>query len=493
MKSIFSGTNDTATLDAVSRSQAIIEFLPDGTILTANANFLKAIGYSLKEITGKHHSLFVDPAFAKSREYKSFWDSLANGKYQAGEFMRIGKGGKEIWIQATYSPVFNRQGKTVRVVKVATDVTEQKLRQSEFEGQIEAINKSQAVIHFALDGTILHANENFLKALGYSLDEIKSKHHSLFIDPAMKSSSEYRAFWQDLSQGKFKAGEFKRLGKGGKQVWIQASYNPIFDARGRPVKVVKLATDVTAQVLERNRRASVQSTIDRSLDEVVQSVSAAFRQSTDSANAAVQTATNVQAVAAAAEELVASIQEITRQVGVAMEVAREAVTEASHSNTIMAGLSEDAQKIGNIIELIDNIANQTNLLALNATIEAARAGEAGKGFAVVASEVKNLAAQTSKATEEISAQIVSVQGTAGNAVSSIEKIIAIIDRISEISTTISSAVEEQSAVTQDISSNMHAASAGVELVTGTVQSVSASTAEIEAATQRVREASRAIA
>lgn len=490
--SVFSNNSPKAILDAFSRSQAIIEFTPDGTILTANDNFLNAMGYSLNEIKGKHHRLFVDPAYAASKDYADFWHDLARGEFKAEEFLRFDKNGNEVWIQASYNPVYSRTGKTVKVVKIASDITDQKLRNADFEGQVAAINQSQAVIHFELDGTIIDANDNFLGALGYRLDEIKGQHHRMFVEPDYAASNEYGEFWDDLAAGQYKASEFKRLAKGGREVWIQASYNPILDASGRPFKVVKFATDRTAQVEERHRRAGMQKQIDEDLSEITQSISAASDQATDSASASEQTSSSVQTVAAAAEELVASIQEISRQVQTALDVSQNAVGEAERSSEIMSGLSEDAKTIGSVIELIDGIADQTNLLALNATIEAARAGEAGKGFAVVASEVKSLASQTSKATEEISAQVSSVQETTGNAVEAIESIMAVIKNIGEIATSISSAVEEQTAVTNDISSNMQSAAQGVEMITTNMQSISAATAQIRSSTQNVREASQSL-
>ncbi len=244
-----SGHTLAARLAALDKSQAIIEFAPDGTILHANQNFLDAMGYPLDEIQGRHHRLFVDPAYAQSPAYREFWAKLGRGEHDAREYKRLAKGGREVWIQASYNPVTDRAGRTVKVVKYATDVTQQKLAAADHQGQIDAIGKSQAVIHFALDGTILDANPNFLGAMGYTLDEIKGRHHSLFVEPGFATSAEYKNFWVRLGRGEYDAREYKRLAKGGREVWIQASYNPIFDMNGKPFKVVKYATDITARKL----------------------------------------------------------------------------------------------------------------------------------------------------------------------------------------------------------------------------------------------------
>lgn len=489
---IFFGNSWKAMVEAFSRSQAMIQFTPDGHILDANPNFLGAMGYTLDEIKGQHHRLFVDPDYGNSQEYADFWHDLGRGEFKAEEFLRFDKHGNEVWIQASYNPVLNSAGKVVKVVKIASDITERKMRSADFEGQVDALNRSQAVIHFELDGTILGANENFLGAMGYSIDEIRGQHHSMFVDPEYRESAEYKRFWEELARGEFKADEFKRVAKGGREIWIQATYNPIMDAAGRPFKVVKFASDITEQVMERQRRRQVQETIDADLNEMAQSISEAAHQASESASASEQTSSSVQTVAAASEELVASIQEISRQVQVAMEVSNNAQGEAERSSEIMSGLSEDAKTIGSVIELIDGIADQTNLLALNATIEAARAGEAGKGFAVVASEVKSLASQTSKATEEISTQVSSVQETTERAVEAITSIMGVIKNIAEIATGISSAVEEQTAVTNDISSNMQAAAQGVEVITTNLQNISSAASQLDSVTNNVREASRSL-
>ncbi len=234
-------------LNAMNRSQAVIEFDMAGIILDANENFLKLMGYELSEIQGKHHRMFVEKSYGNSAEYKAFWDKLNRGEFETAEFKRFGKGGKEVWIQASYNPVLDVSGKPYKVVKFAADVTERKIKDANFESQLAAINKSQAVIEFNMDGTILTANENFLRVMGYELSEIKGKHHRMFVEESYANSSEYKVFWEKLNRGEFEAAEFKRFGKGGKEVWIQASYNPILDLNGKPYKIVKFATDISGK------------------------------------------------------------------------------------------------------------------------------------------------------------------------------------------------------------------------------------------------------
>lgn len=242
-------TGTSAKLDALDRSQAVIEFAVDGTILWANANFLRVVGYGLKEVRGKHHGIFVEPAERESPPYKAFWASLASGAFQSAEFKRLTKDGREIWLQATYNPVLSLTGKIVKVVKFATDITQQKLLSADHKCQIEAIHKSQGVIEFALDGTILNANSNFLAVVGYSLAEIQGQHHGMFVDPMERQSLDYKSFWASLARGEFQAAEFKRFAKDGHEIWLQAIYSPILDPSGRPFKVVKFATDITQQKL----------------------------------------------------------------------------------------------------------------------------------------------------------------------------------------------------------------------------------------------------
>ena len=253
-----------AKLAAIDKVQATIEFMPDGTILTANQNFLDAMGYTLLEVKGRHHGIFVEPAYRESDEYRDFWRKLNKGEPQAALFKRLGKTGKDVWIEASYNPIFGRRGQPIKIVKYAIDVTAQKLAFADLSGQVDAVHKSQAVIEFELDGTIVAANQNFLTAMGYTLSEVKGQHHSMFVEPASRDSADYRAFWYKLNQGHNQTAQFKRLGKNGKEVWIEASYNPIFDAAGKPFKVVKIATDITAQKLADTDRQCQMEAINKS-------------------------------------------------------------------------------------------------------------------------------------------------------------------------------------------------------------------------------------
>jgi len=482
-----------AKIDAISKSQAMIEFDLDGTIITANENFLRTMGYTLAEIQGKHHSIFVPPAQRDSANYRDFWDRLRRGEFQSREFKRVGKDGRTVWIQASYNPLMDRSGKPFKVVKFAFDITHQKMQSADFEGQIKAIHKSQAVIEFDLAGNILTANENFLNTMGYRLEEIRGRHHGMFVEPAYRDSAEYRGFWDALRRGEYQAGEYRRVANGGRAIWIQASYNPIHDAEGELVKVVKFATDTTKQVEDRLRRAEIQKSIDGDLGRINDAVTETSERITSAVGASTQTSSNMQAVASGTEELAASVGEISRQASNALDISRHAVDQANETGAIVSGLAAAAQKIGDVVKLINSIAEQTNLLALNATIEAARAGEAGRGFAVVAAEVKSLASQTAKATEEISAQVAEVQGTTTSAVNVIEAITDTISRINGISSAIAASVEEQASVTQSISSNMQVAAKGVTEIDSSMREIAGATQAVDDATRKVKEASRALA
>jgi methyl-accepting chemotaxis protein len=353
-------------------------------------------------------------------------------------------------------------------------VAQQELRDTDNTAKIAAIGKSQCSIEFDLDGIVLTANDNFLTMVGYTLEEIKGRHHGIFVDEAERHSDAYKDFWAGLNRGEHQSAEFRRIGNCGKEVWIQASYNPVLDLNGKPFKVVKYATDISGQVRGREQLreamflvAGSATSLSGSAEEltaVSSEMSANAEETLTQANvvasAADQVSVNVQTVATGVEEMGASIREIANNASNAAKVAQQAVSVAQNTNQTISKLNLSSQDIGKVIKVITSIAEQTNLLALNATIEAARAGEAGKGFAVVANEVKELAKETSKATEDIGQKIELIQHDTRGAVEAIDQISRIIDQVNDISGTIASAVEEQTATTNEISRNVSEAAKG---------------------------------
>jgi methyl-accepting chemotaxis protein len=454
MLNIFA-SNSNQILGALDLSMAIIEFKLDGTIVKANKNFCDLMGYTEAEIVGKKHRMFLDRDYADSAEYTTFWNTLRNGEFICREFTRVAKNGTEIYIRGNYNPIKNSAGKVVRIVKFANDISETKLRAIDSGAKIDAVNRAQASIEFKPDGTILSANENFLSAMGYSLQEIAGRHHSMFIEPAQANSAEYREFWQKLNAGEFIADEFKRVGKGGRPVFIQASYNPVFDLKGRVIKVVKFATDVTCRVENVEQLASclnnlahgdLSQSIDRpfipSLDRLRQDFNAASTRLKDAmhtvrlnaqaissgaheirtaaddlARRTEQQAASVEETAAALEEITTTVKDSSRRAEDSGRLVGRAKAHADHSGeivreaiTAMDKIDQSSREISSIIGVIDEIAFQTNLLALNAGVEAARAGEAGKGFAVVAQEVRELAQRSAAAAKEIKT-LITASGT----------------------------------------------------------------------------------
>lgn len=470
---------------ALNKSQAIIEFNLDGSIITANSNFLGALGYDLIEVQGKHHSMFVDESFREGPEYRQFWDNLRAGKFQAAQYKRFGKGGREVWIEATYNPILNKEGQVYKIIKFATDITDVKLRNAEFEGKLSALSKSQAIIEFNLDGTILTANENFLNALSYTLSEVRGRHHNIFVEPDYRLSSEYREFWDNLRDGKFQAGQFKRLGKGGREVWIEASYNPIYDMNGKVFKVVKFATDITNTVDKIN-------SIGEDMKSIEDAILILKEQTTSAAGGANETSVNVQTVASGAEELDASVVEISQSMVRTTDAATDAYDRIMQTDQETKKLLEAAQAMNGIVILIQKIAEQVNLLSLNATIEAARAGEAGKGFAVVASEVKNLATQVAEATHKIGSEINNIQNVVSTVAGSLQEITKSIDNARNFVTGAAGAIDEQSVVARDMSSNMQSAAQAVGDISRNLSGILSTLENVTASVTKTKVASASI-
>ncbi len=497
------GSDAKAVLAAINRSLGCIEFDPAGTVLSANENFCNILGYAPQEIKGRHHSMFVEPAYARSAEYKEFWQKLGCGEFDAREYKRIGKNGKEIWIQATYNPVFNARGKVSKVVKIATDVTAAKVKAAETQGKLDAISRAQGVIEFSTDGTICSANENFLSLMGYRLEEICGRRHRMFVEPDYAASPDYVAFWKKLSRGEYFADEFRRIGKGGKEVWIQASYNPIFDPNNRVIKIVKFATDITQRVqnvkaigegLRRLAEGDLTQRLDRPFMPALEQVRKDFNvavagletevgdvvhgaQSMQSgtqeiAIAADDLARRTEQQAASLEETSAAVQEICAAVKAWAASATEAHRRAAQANAeaqngggivakatvAMRRIEKSSQNIAQIIGAMDEIALQTNLLALNAGVEAARAGEARHGFAVVASEIRALAQRSAEAAKEIKNLILLSSEEVGEGVGlvvetgqSLERIAAQVVDISKLAAEIARTAVEQSSSLQQVS------------------------------------------
>jgi methyl-accepting chemotaxis protein len=383
-----------------------------------------------------------------------------------------------VTLQASINGIFGPSGEALGYIVNWEDVTYQRKLELDSAGQIAAIGKVQAVIEFQMDGTILAANDIFLDLMGYTLGEIQNRPHNMFVDPSYAASAEYKRFWADLAAGRPQTGRFPRLGKGGREVWIQGSYFPILDGKGKPFKVVKYASDVSAIKL-------VETSLDQTsqaLASAAQELSTVSQQMASNAEetaaqagvasaAAEQVSRNVSTVAAGTEEMGASIKEIAKNAHDAAKVATAAVKVADKTNATVAKLGESSAEIGNVVKVITSIAQQTNLLALNATIEAARAGEAGKGFAVVANEVKELAKQTAKATEDIGRKIEAIQADTKGAVEAIGQIGKIINQINDIQNTIASAVEEQTATTGEINRNIVEAAKGSSEIAQNVMGV----------------------
>ncbi|WP_286822858.1 MULTISPECIES: methyl-accepting chemotaxis protein [unclassified Idiomarina] len=408
-------------MNAIDSNVARIDFTPQGYVLNANNQFLETMGYGLDDVISKHHKMFCEPSYSSSQAYRNFWQQLAEGKSQHERFKRIRSNGDIIWLEATYFPVKNEKSEVVFITKIASDVTDEVTALEQQTAINTAINKSMATIEFSPDGVITWANDNFLNTLGYSLSDITGKHHKLFCEQSFYD--ENPGFWRELGKGEFKTGRFKRVSKHGQPIWLEASYNPIFDSNGRVVKIIKFASDVTEQVLK-------------------------AQQTTEAAEIAYSTS----------QQTAMIVKDGKASIDVSVETSNEILTKSQKTDDIIEQLQEQAVSIEEIVKTINALAEQTNLLALNAAIEAARAGEHGRGFAVVADEVRNLATRTTQATSEISGvmqrssevseaislSIDDIQEMAKRGKEQIEKVKSLIEEIDEGATNVVNAVSHLS-------------------------------------------------
>jgi methyl-accepting chemotaxis protein len=523
---------------AIGASQAVIEFDMDGTVRDVNDNFVKVMGYTKAEVVGKHHSQFVETSLANGSDYRGFWEKLNRGEADFGTYKRLAKGGREVWLSASYNPIKDLDGKPFKVVKYASDVTEQMVRNADFAGQLEAINLSQAVIEFDMDGTVRRVNDNFARTMGYAPAEVIGRHHSQFVDPAQSAGADYRAFWAKLNRGEFEVGTFKRIGKGGKEVWLTAAYSPIKDVNGKPFKVVKYASDVTpATRAQQQLEVAVQQTqdaiknavdgdlmhriptegktgdlealcrgvnslLDSTADlvkrvksaagEVHQGAEEISKGNTNLSQRTEEQASSLEETASSMEEMTSTVKQTADNAGQANQLAIAARQQAEKGGSVvgaavraMSGINEASRKIADIIGVIDEIAFQTNLLALNAAVEAARAGEQGRGFAVVATEVRNLAGRSATAAKEIKALI-------QDSVAKVDEGSKLVDESGKTLDEIVSSVKKVTDIVAEIAAASREQSSGIEQVNKAVMQMDQTTQQNAALVEEAAAASQAI-
>jgi methyl-accepting chemotaxis protein len=521
---------------AINRAQAVIEMDLDGKVLDINENFARAMGYTRAEAVGQHHSQFVESAQANSANYRAFWDKLKRGEYEVGTFKHIAKGGREVWLQASYNPINDVNGKPFKVVEYASDVTEQTVRNADYAGQLAAIGKSQSVVEFDMDGTVRKSNDNFARIMGYSEGEVAGRHHSMFDTPS--GGDELRALWAKLNRGEAEIITARRVAKGGREVWLQSSFNPIADANGRPFKVVEYASDVTAtmqaqqhlQTAVAQTQQTVKSAVDGNLTsripmegkagdlealcrgvntllestadlvkrvknstgEVQQGAEEISKGNTNLSQRTEEQASSLEETASSMEEMTSTVRQTADNAGQANQLAMAARVQAEKGGAVvssavsaMAGINQASKKIADIIGVIDEIAFQTNLLALNAAVEAARAGEQGRGFAVVATEVRNLAGRSATAAKEIKALIV-------DSVSKVEEGSRLVDESGKTLDEIVMSVKKVTDIVAEIAAASREQSSGIEQVNKAVMQMDTTTQQNAALVEQAAAASQAI-